>query len=266
MRKITPDDLRDMKARGERIAAVTAYDYSMAQLFDAAGADIILVGDSLGMVLYGMPDTLAVTMEMMIAHTAAVVRGVKHAMVVADMPFMSYQINEDEAVRNAGEMMRRTGCAAVKFEGYYPNLIKRLTDIGIPVVGHLGYTPQSARKYGYHIIRGKSDTERNAIKEAAVDLDHAGACFLVAESVPESLGKELSEALTMPVVGIGAGRYCDGEIQVCYDILGIYQEFLPKHAKIFRNAGRVMKSGMKAYVRAVKDKSFPTEDNVTKSR
>ncbi len=264
MKHITSDTLRDMKKNGEKIAAITAYDYSMAKHIDNAGADIILVGDSLGMVLYGLKDTLAVTMDMMIMHTAAVVRGVQHAMVVADMPFMSYQIDENEAVRNAGELMRLTGCAAVKLEGHYPSLIRRLTDVGIPVVAHLGYTPQSARKYGYHIIRGRSDKEHDAILEAARDLDTAGACCLVAESVPETLGRELSQAVVMPVIGIGAGRFCDGEIQVCYDVLGIYPDFLPKHAKIFRHAGRSIKNGTRAYVQAVKNGTFPGEENITK--
>lgn len=264
MRRITPDALFDMKKNGEKIAAITAYDYSMAKLIDQAGADIILVGDSLGMVLYGLRDTLGVTMEMMLMHTAAVVRGVDRAMVVADMPFMSYQLSEDDAVKNAGDLMRLTGCAAVKLEGHYTSLIRRLTDIGIPVIAHLGYTPQSARKYGYHIIRGRSDKEHDAILEAARDLDNAGACALVAESVPESLGKELSQVVAMPVIGIGAGRFCDGEIQVCYDVLGIYPDFLPKHASIFKHAGRAIKNGAKAYVQAVKNHRFPTEENCTK--
>lgn len=264
MKRVTPDTLREMKKNGEKIAAITAYDYSMAKHIDSAGADIILVGDSLGMVLYGLKDTLAVTMDMMIMHTAAVVRGVQRAMVVADMPFMSYQIDENEAVRNAGELMRLTGCAAVKLEGHYPSLIRRLSDIGIPVIAHLGYTPQSARKYGYHIIRGRSDKEHDAILEAARDLDAAGAIALVAESLPEPFGKELSGVVEMPVIGIGAGRFCDGEIQVCYDILGLYPDFLPKHATIFRHAGRAVKNGTKAYVQAVKNGLFPCEDNITK--
>ena len=264
MRRVSSQDIVKMKAGGVRIVAVTAYDYSFARHIDEAGADMILVGDSLGMVVYGHKDTLRVTMEQMIAHTRAVVRGSGRAFVVADMPFMSYQVSVEEGMKNAGRLISETGASAVKFEGSHVELASRLTDIGIPVVGHLGYTPQSARLFGRDVVRGKGAEEKNSILERALALQEAGISALVIESVPESLGGELSRRLNIPVIGIGSGRYCDGEIQVCYDILGLYPDFTPKHSKIYKNMGRAVKNAVKKYVSEVRTGDFPAESNVLK--
>ena len=180
------------------------------------------------------------------------------------MPFMSYQVSIEDAIRNAGKIMSETGANAVKFEGADIELTQRLTEIGIPVVGHLGYTPQSVKKFGRNIIRGKEVGEQNSIIDAAKALEKAGAVAIVLESVPEKLAKEISDMLFIPIIGIGSGRFCDGEIQVIYDILGIYPDFVPKHTKIFKNVGRYSKNGIKEYVKAVRDGNFPGEKNIFK--
>lgn len=262
MKRLSSQDIVKMKVQGNKITALTAYDYSFASCIDAAGVDLILVGDSLGMVVYGHADTLKVTMDQMIAHTSAVVRGSSRAFVVADMPFMSYQASLEEGIRNAGRLMSETGASAVKFEGMQVELAARLVEIGIPVVGHLGYTPQSARLFGREVVRGKHETEKSQIIDRAVQLQDAGITALVAESVPESLGKELSQRLSVPVIGIGSGRHCDGEIQVCYDILGLYPDFVPRHTRQFAELGDAVKSAAGEYVEQVRAGKFPGQENV----
>lgn len=263
MRK-TVHDLLKMKKDGEKIAAVTAYDYSMAKIFDRAGADLILMGDSIGMVVFGDENTLNVTMSDVINHTRAVVKGCEDSFVVADMPFLSFQISVDKAVENAGKIIQKTGCDAVKFEGCHTKLTKRLVDMGIPVVAHLGFTPQSVKKFGKNIVRGKSSNERDYIIDSSHKLQKAGASILILEAVPESLAEKITNELSIPVIGIGSGRKCDGEIQVCYDILGLYPDFKPKHSKIFENAGNSIKKGIEKYIQEVKDNKFPGENNILK--
>ncbi|HHH84482.1 MAG TPA: 3-methyl-2-oxobutanoate hydroxymethyltransferase [Firmicutes bacterium] len=264
-KRLTSQDIIKMKARGERVAALTAYDYSMAQAIDRAGVDMILVGDSLGMVIYGEDNTLRVTMDQMSSHGAAVVKGSHRAFVTVDMPFMSFQVSVEDGIRNAGRLMSATGASAVKFEGSHLELARRLVECGIPVVGHLGYTPQSVKAFGREIVRGRAMDERERILEGALKLEKAGITALVLESVPESLGKQVSSELHIPVIGIGSGRFCDGEIQVCYDIMGIYPNFVPKHTRIFSQVGRSVTRSVKKYVLAVKEKTFPGEENVLRS-
>jgi len=261
-RRLTSKDIMKMKSGGERISALTAYDYSMAHAVDRAGVDMILVGDSLGMVVYGEANTLRVTMDQMISHGRAVCRGAKRAYVVVDMPFMSFQVSMEEGIRNAGRLMSATGASAVKIEGSHIELTKRLSQCGIPVVGHLGYTPQSVMAFGREIVRGRALDERERIMESAFQLEEAGAVAVVLESVPESLGKQISNETRIPVIGIGSGRFCDGEIQVLYDVLGLYPDFVPKHTRIFSHLGTSVSRTVKKYVRAVKDKTFPGEENV----
>ncbi|MBN2725921.1 3-methyl-2-oxobutanoate hydroxymethyltransferase [Candidatus Mcinerneyibacteriota bacterium] len=261
-KRLTSQDMIKMKARGERVTALTAYDYSMARAIDRAGVDMILVGDSLGMVVYGEENTLRVTMDQMISHGSAVVRGTSRAFVAVDMPFMSFQVSVEEGIRNAGRLMSATGASAVKFEGSHTELAGRLVECGIPVVGHLGYTPQSVKAFGREIVRGRAMEERERIMDWALKLEEAGITALVLESVPESLGKQISEELRIPVIGIGSGRFCDGEIQVCYDIMGLYPDFTPKHTRIFSQVGRTVTRSVKKYVRAVKERTFPGEENV----
>ncbi|TYB31957.1 MAG: 3-methyl-2-oxobutanoate hydroxymethyltransferase [Candidatus Mcinerneyibacterium aminivorans] len=253
-----------MKKEDEKIAAVTAYDYSMAKIFDSAGIDLMLVGDSMGMVIFGEENTLNVSISDIIRHTRAVVKGNQNSVVVADMPFLSFQVSLEKAVENAGEIIQKTGCSAVKIEGGYFELTKRLVNIGIPVVAHLGFTPQSVKKFGRNIVRGKSNNERDYIIESAHKLQKAGASILVLEAVPENLAEKISKELIIPVIGIGSGRKCDGEIQVCYDILGLYPDFKPKHAKVFSDSGRSIKEGIEKYIKEVKNNEFPGKDNVLK--
>jgi len=263
MRK-TFKDIKKLKKNKTPISCVTVYDYSMAKIINEVDIDMILVGDSLGTVIKGDKTTLNVTMSNMIHHTKAVVKGNKNSLIAADMPFLSYQLSIEEALENAGELIRKTGCSAVKFEGKYIKLTERLMKMGIPVVAHLGFTPQSVKKFGRDIVRGKRKTERKTIIEDSIELEEAGAEMLILEAVPETLAKEITKKLKIPVIGIGSGRYCDGEIQVLYDILGIYPDFNPKHSKIFENVGARIKNGVQKYHDAVKKKKFPEENNVLK--
>ena len=221
--KITVPIIREMKARGEKITAMTAYDYPTARLVDDAGIDIALVGDSLGMVVLGFDNTLSVTMDMMIYHTAAVSNNVSRALVVADMPFMSYQASVEDAVRNAGRLMQEGGAHAVKIEGGTPVVpaVERMTSLGIPVMGHLGMTPQSVHHLGGYKIQGRDEPAAMRIEEDARALQEAGVFAIVLELMPDDLAKHISEELSIPTIGIGAGPHCDGQVQVIHDILGL---------------------------------------------
>lgn len=256
----------DKKKNGEKITMLTAYDYSTAALVDEAGVDSILVGDSLGMVMLGYENTLAVTMEDMIHHTKAVVRGAKNALVIADMPFMSYQTSVYDAVKNAGRLIKETGAAAVKLEGGAAvcDQIKAITDTGIPVCAHLGMTPQSVNAFGGFKVQGKSYQAAKKLINDALAIEQAGAFAVVLECIPAALAEIITSKLTIPTVGIGAGVNCDGQVLVYHDMLAMYSGISPKFAKQFANVGGLMLKGFEAYINAVKLSEFPSEEHTFK--
>lgn len=258
-RSITIQDLQSMKDRGERIAALTAYDYTSAQILDAAGIPLILVGDSLGMVVLGYESTIPVTLDDMIHHTRAAVRGASYSMVVADLPFLTYQVSQEQALQNAGRMMAETGCRAVKIEGgreIAPS-VDRLTSTGIPVLGHIGYTPQSAHLFGRNMIQGRSfDTGLQLVRDALA-LEAAGAFAIVLELVPRQLAAEIASRLQIPAIGIGSGGECDGEIQVFHDVFGLYSDFCPRHTRRFANIAERVGEAAREYAEEVRAKTFP---------
>ena len=259
--KNTVSTFQKMKEKGEKISMLTAYDYSTARLFDEAGIHSILVGDSLGMVMLGYDTTIPVTVEDMIHHGAAVVRGAKNALVVVDMPFMSYQTSVYDAVVNAGRIMKETEATAVKLEGgkdVCPH-IEAIVKASIPVVAHVGLTPQSVNAFGGFKVQGKSKEAAKKLLEDALAVEAAGAFAVVLECVPAKLAKLISEKLRIPTIGIGAGADCDGQVIVYQDMLNMYGDFVPKFVKQFGNAGPVMKEAVQEYVRAVGDGTFPEE-------
>ena len=255
--------LRAMKDRDERFAMVTCYDYPSARLIDQSGIPGVLVGDSLGTVVLGYDSTIPVTIEDILHHTKPVVRGTERAFVVADLPFGSYQANPDEAMRNATRLLKEGGATAVKLEGgrRVLGIVERLVDAGIPVMGHLGLTPQSVRQFGGNKVQGKTDSAAAQMLDDALALEQAGCFAIVLEVIPAALGAEISEALRIPTVGIGAGVGCDGEIQVWHDILGLNEDFLPKHASHFAKLAPQIRHGLENYVHAVQRGEFPTEAN-----
>ena len=264
--KNTVATIKQQKENNDKITMLTAYDYSTAKLMDESGINMLLVGDSLGMVMLGYEDTISVTMEDMIHHTAAVARGAKNAMVVADMPFMSYQTSVYDAVVNAGRLMKEGRCNAVKLEGgasVCPQ-IKAITEASIPVVAHLGLTPQSINAFGGFKVQGKSEEAARKILEEAMAVEEAGAFALVLECVPARLAQLISEKLTIPTIGIGAGAGCDGQVLVYQDMLALFSDFKPKFVKHFADAGNVMKEGFAKYIQEVKDGSFPAEEHTFK--
>lgn len=264
--KNTVSTVRQQKENGEKITMLTAYDYSTAKLMDEAGIDMILVGDSLGMVMLGYEDTVSVTMEDMIHHTAAVSRGTKNAMVVADMPFMSYQTSVYDAVVNAGRLMQQGRCHAVKLEGgrvVCPQ-IKAITDASIPVVAHIGLTPQSVNAMGGFKVQGKSEEAARKLIEEAKAVEEAGAFAVVLECVPAKLAEMISQKLTIPTIGIGAGAGCDGQVLVYQDMLALFSDLKPKFVKHFADAGSVMKAGFRAYIEEVQAGTFPAEEHTFK--
>ena len=261
--KVTHLTLRSMKEQGERIAMLTAYDASFARLLDQAGADVLLVGDSLGMVIQGQDNTLPVTMEHMIYHCQAVARGVMaatgRAMVVGDLPFMSYQSSEDEALRNAGRLLKEGYAEAVKLEGgaEYADLVRKMTRIGIPVMGHIGLTPQSVHALGGYRIQGKTDEAAATLKAHSRELADAGAALLVLELIPSALAAEVTASLPIPTIGIGAGVDCSGQVLVLHDMLGITRGKLPRFVKNFMVGNDSIENAIRAYVAEVKAKTFP---------
>ncbi len=259
-RKITTKSLQVMKKRREPIAALTAYDFTMAQLVDRAGVDVILVGDSVAMVIQGKETTVAVTMEQMLYHASLVSAGVERALVVGDLPFMSFQVNPDEALRNAGRMVKEAAVEAVKLEGgeYICETVRRIVQVGIPVMGHLGLTPQSIHKFGTYQVRATSPQEADEVRRDAKALEQAGAFALVLEKVPAALATEISQTLTIPVIGIGAGAGCDGQILVTHDMLGLYTRFHPRFVRRYAQIAEEMTSAFRHYVGDVKGKSFPS--------
>lgn len=252
---------KDMKQRRERITAVTAYDYTMAHLADKAGIPLLLVGDSLGNVVLGYKTTVRVTMAEMLHHTKAVVRGVKNALVVADMPFMSYQVSTEEALRNAGRLVQEGGAHAVKLEGgtRSAGTVKRIVEAGIPVMGHIGLTPQSEHALGGFRVQGRDLAGALSLIHDAVALEDAGAFAVVLETIPSELARIITDRLTIPTIGIGAGPDCDGEIQVIYEILGLTPR-AHKHAAVYVNLSEAITQALAAYRREVQEHKFPTDD------
>ena len=263
MAKNTVSTLLNMKQNGDKITMLTCYDYSMARLMDEAGVNTLLVGDSLGMTILGYEDTLSVTMEDMIHHTAAVARGAKNALVIGDMPFMSYQVSVEQAVINAGRLMKEGRCQMVKLEGgvsVCPQ-IEAIVKASIPVCAHIGLTPQSINMFGGFKIQGKSLEAAKQIIEDAKKIEAAGASMVVLEGIPTPLAKIITETLTIPTIGIGAGKYCDGQVLVYQDMLGMFGDFKPKFVKVFADTGSFMKDAFGSFIGEVKDGSFPGEEN-----
>lgn len=252
--------LQDQKRRGEKITMITAYDYSMAKLLDQTGVNCLLVGDSLGMVMLGYEDTVSVTMEDMIHHGAAVAKGTRDALVVVDMPFLSYHISVEEAVRNAGRLMREAHAQAVKLEGGSSvlNQVRAIVNSGIPVMGHLGLTPQSVHAFGGFKVQGNTVEQAEQILADANALEEAGAFALVLECVPRGLAKRITDEIAIPTIGIGAGVDTDGQVLVYQDALGMFEGFQPKFVKRFGDIGMQIKNGIMDYCDAVKANEFPT--------
>lgn len=264
--KNTVATFQKMKNEGTKISMLTAYDYSTAKLVDAAGINSILVGDSLGMVMLGYEDTLSVTMEDMIHHTAAVARGAKDALVIGDMPFMSYEVSVEQAVTNAGRLMKEGRANAVKLEGgvRVAEQIKAITKAGIPVCAHIGLTPQSVNAFGGFKVQGKTEEGAQQMIEDALAIQEAGAFAVVLECVPAKLAALISEKLTIPTIGIGAGAGCDGQVLVYQDMLALFSDFKPKFVKYFGNIGPQMTAAFKAYDEEVKAGTFPAEEHTFK--
>lgn len=264
--KNTVATFQKMKNEGTKISMLTAYDYSTAKLVDAAGINSILVGDSLGMVMLGYEDTLSVTMEDMIHHTAAVARGAKDALVIGDMPFMSYEVSVEQAVTNAGCLMKEGRANAVKLEGgvRVAEQIKAITKAGIPVCAHIGLTPQSVNAFGGFKVQGKTEEGAQQMIEDALAIQEAGAFAVVLECVPAKLAALISEKLTIPTIGIGAGAGCDGQVLVYQDMLALFSDFKPKFVKHFGNIGPQMTAAFKAYDEEVKAGTFPAEEHTFK--
>lgn len=261
--KNTVSTLMQQKQSGDKITMLTAYDYTTAQIMDACGVNALLVGDSLGMVMLGYENTLPVTMEDMIHHTAAVSRGAANAFVVADMPFMSYQISVQEAIANAGRLIKEGGAHAVKLEGGAEvcEQIRAIVRASIPVVAHLGLTPQSVNAFGGFKVQGKSlDAARKLIADA-LKIQEAGACAVVLEGIPAKLAEIITQKLTIPTIGIGAGNACDGQVLVYQDMLGLTTGHTPKFVKQFAQLGEMMRSGIADYIRETKDGSFPAQEH-----
>jgi 3-methyl-2-oxobutanoate hydroxymethyltransferase len=261
--KYTVLDFKEAKENGNKISMLTAYDYPTAKILDEAGVDALLVGDSLGMVVLGYEDTTKVTMEDMLHHTKAVARGTKRAMVVADLPFLSYRLGKYESVRNAGRLISEGGCSAVKLEGGEEIIedVNAIISAGIPVMGHLGYTPQSINVFGGHKAQGKTiDTARKIIKDAML-LQEAGVFAIVLECVPYKLAAFISERVDIPTIGIGSGSGCNGQVLVTPDVLGLFRNFTPKHAKKYLDVGSELDKAAKTYISEIQEGIFPTQKN-----
>ena len=260
MPRITVRNISEMKRRGEKIPMITAYDYTSAILADAAQIPIILVGDSLGMVVLGYESTVPVTLEDMIHHVKMVARGSKNALIVADLPFMSYRIDPAQALGNAARLMQEGGAHTVKLEGgeSVAPIVRSIVECGIPVMGHIGVTPQSVNFYGGYRVRGRSSKEAAQLLKDALALEAAGAYAVVLEMVPTPLSRLISQKLTIPTIGIGAGPDCDGQVQVLHDMLGLFTDFVPKHAKKYADLAQVIQEAFVRYGSEVREGAFPT--------
>jgi len=260
-KRITTNVLQNMKSNGERISMITAYDFSFAKIFDAADIDVILVGDSASNVMAGNETTLPITLDQMIYHASSVIRGVKRCLVVVDLPFGSYQSNSKEALASAVRIMKETGAHAIKLEGGEEVLesINRIVAAGVPVMGHLGLTPQSIYKFGTYNVRAKEKAEANKLKRDAKLLQDAGCFAIVLEKIPATLAKEVSESLHIPTIGIGAGKYCDGQVLVMHDMLGINTEFKPRFLRQYLNMHEQITKAVHQYIKDVKSNEFPND-------
>ena len=262
--RVTVRDLSEMKSRGEKIVVLTAYDYLFARLVDEGGADMVLVGDSLGQVVLGYDSTLPVTIEDMIHHARAVRRGVHRGMLVVDMPFLSFQISAEETLRNAGRMLKETGCEAVKLEGgdeLTADCVRALVRAGIPVMGHIGLTPQSVHAVGGYRVQGRGEGDAARIKKEAQRLQAAGCFSIVLELMPSVLAADITRALQIPTIGIGAGPEVDGQVLVLYDMLGLNDGFKPKFLRRFSNIAEQARTGITTFASAVRDGSYPAAEH-----
>ena len=259
--KVTIHTLRQMKERGEKIAMLTAYDATFARLLDEAGADVLLVGDSLGMVIQGHETTLPVTLEEIAYHCRAVARGARRAHVVGDMPFMSYQASVEQGVSNAGKLMKEGGCHSIKLEGgaVHAELVHRLVGAGIPVMGHIGLTPQSYHQLGGFKVQGRDPGGRDRLLDDARMLEDAGVYSIVLEAIPADVARDITAAVSVPTIGIGAGAGCDGQVLVCYDALGMDETFKPRFVRRYATLGATIKDAVAHYVADVRDGSFPSD-------
>jgi len=260
--RVTINDIRAMKRHGQPIVMLTAYDYPSARLVDQAGADVLLVGDTLGMVVLGYDTTVPVTMDEMLHHVKAVTRGARRAFVVADMPFMSYQTGPDDALRNAARFLKEAGAHAIKLEGgvTVAETVRALVDAGIPVMGHVGLTPQSVHQFGGWKVQGKTPQSAIRLMNDALALERAGAFAVVLELVPTPLASLITKRLRVPTIGIGAGPGCDGQVQVFHDLLGLFEEFVPKHTKRYAHVGETIRNALVAYAADVRENRFPTDE------
>jgi len=261
VKKVTTNTLLRMKAAGEKIAMLTAYDFSFARVFDAAGIDVILVGDSASNVMAGHETTLPITLDQMIYHASSVIRGVNKSLVVVDLPFGTYQGNSKEALVSAIRVMKESGGHALKLEGgeEIVESVKRIVSAGVPVMGHLGLTPQSIYKFGTYAVRAKEEAEAEKLKRDAILLQEAGCFAVVLEKIPAQLAKEVSESLSIPTIGIGAGPHCDGQVLVMHDMLGINNEFQPRFLRKYANLHEQITNAVHQYVKDVRAKDFPNE-------
>jgi 3-methyl-2-oxobutanoate hydroxymethyltransferase len=261
-RRITTNTLQKMKRDGQKISMLTAYDYSFAQIFDAAGIDVLLVGDSASNVMAGHETTLPITLDQMIYHASSVVRGAKHCLVVVDLPFGTYQGDSKEALMSTIRIMKETGAHAVKLEGGEEVLesVKRIISAGVPVMGHLGLTPQSIYKFGTYTVRAKEEAEAEKLKKDALLLEEAGCFSLVLEKIPAALAGEVSDSLHIPTIGIGAGNHCDGQVLVMHDMLGITTEFKPRFLRQYLNLNVMISNAVSKYIGDVRDGDFPNEN------
>ena len=264
--RLTIRDINEMKRKNEQIPMVTAYAYTSGMIAENAGIPMLLVGDSLGQVVLGHDTTIPVTMEEMIHHTKAVVKGTNKALIVADMPFMSYQASRENAILNAGRLLKEGGAQAVKLEGgtRSASTVRRIVEVGIPVMGHIGLTPQSVNQMGGYRVRGKTEQGAERLIEDALDLQSAGAFAIVLELIPNALALRITSKLKIPTIGIGAGPHCDGQIQVLHDLLGLFKEFTPKHAKKFIDGSRLFTQAIQEYVQEVKSQTFLVDSQKSK--
>ncbi|MBH52009.1 MAG: 3-methyl-2-oxobutanoate hydroxymethyltransferase [Chloroflexi bacterium] len=264
--RLTIRNINEMKRKNEQIPMVTAYDYTSGMIAENAGIPMLLVGDSLGQVVLGHDTTIPVTMEEMIHHTKAVVKGTNKALIVADMPFMSYQASRENAILNAGRLLKEGGAQAVKLEGgtRSASTVRRIVEVGIPVMGHIGLTPQSVNQMGGYRVRGKTEQGAERLIEDALDLQSAGAFAIVLELIPNAVALRITSKLKIPTIGIGAGPHCDGQIQVLHDLLGLFKEFTPKHAKKFIDGSRLFTQAIQEYVQEVKSQTFLVDSQKSK--
>jgi 3-methyl-2-oxobutanoate hydroxymethyltransferase len=260
--KITVKSFAKMKEKGEKIAVLTAYDFFTARILDQIGMDSILVGDSVNMIFYGSPTTLSINMDQMIYHTKAVSSAVKRALVIGDMPFLSYQTSVSDAILNAGRFLKEGGAQAVKIEGgkEMAETVKKIIEVGIPVMGHIGLTPQSINKFGSYSVRGKTEKEKKYLIESAKILEEVGCFSMILESMPPKLAEEITSSLKIPTIGIGAGAGCDGQVLVINDILGLFEDFKPKFVRRYAELAEEIKRACLNYLSDVKSGRFPSEE------